>query len=161
MCQEAPRAPPPWVWGFMRRTHRIQHTVILTANYSGRLQSIISQGKRCMKQSLGETRPTLSRGPSLLLHGIFSIPPAAFLLGRAGLHPLWIHQAFAGSFKPSVEAVPRCLLSWRRTPGMLSSHWQYCPQHRSSKRQMHVRTRKWVPGGVSGRISRKALRWTA
>lgn len=50
-------------------------------------------------------------------------------------------EAFAGYFKASMKDVPRYLLSWRRILGMLSSHLQYFPPHRPSKRQVHVRTR--------------------
>lgn len=51
------------VWLFMRRTHRTQHIVLLSAiiYYGERIQSIIHKGKRCMGQSLEETRHELPR----------------------------------------------------------------------------------------------------
>lgn len=59
--------------------------------------------------------------------------------------------SFAGSFKPGVETIPQCQLCGKRTPGMSSFHLQYCPRHKSDKRQMYMRIRNQAPGGISGK----------
>lgn len=53
--------PPPQVWCFAKETPRTPNVVQLLAviNYTERIQRKSSEGKRCLGQSLGETRPKL------------------------------------------------------------------------------------------------------
>ena len=62
--------PKPPAGQFLRRTHRTQHAVVLltaTVFYNRRIQSKISQGRRHVRLSPGETR---SKSPESPLDGI-------------------------------------------------------------------------------------------